>query len=89
MKISSFVIAATASIGQVLAHDGHDGFDHEHVAEYGSATVRNFDNDYSAFNIIGSHLGFASSFHNNIDPSEYEHILEMTDPWGVSFSAYT
>ena len=86
MKISALLLAATSTVG--LAHEGHDGFDHEHIGEYGSATVR-FNDDKSAFNIVSSHLGFASSFHQNVDASEYEHLLTMTDPWGVEFSTYS
>ena len=86
MKLSSLILAATATVGS--AHPGHDGFDHDHVAEYGSATVR-FNDDKSAFNIVQSHLGFSASFHSNVDPSEYEHLLTMTDPWGVQFSEYS
>ena len=86
MKLNSLVIAAAASVAS--AHPGHDGFDHSHGAEYGSASIQ-FSEDKSAFSIINSHLGFGGQFHQEIAFEEYEHLLSMTDPWGVEFSTYT
>ena len=89
MRTTSLVIAAAVSAGQGLAHIGHDGLDHEHTVEYGSATYNLFDTDKSAFEIVQSHLGFGLNFHDPIDPDDYAYLLEMTDPWGVMFDQYS